>query len=191
MSNKITATLAILGLVVALGVAIFKSSGTGTVDPNIAVLIQSISSLVEKLGPSDETFGAIGTRFPNGLTSGPNTDNSAVFTVGSSTSATGFKLIIANTCNPLIPGHVIAASSTMFADCAVTGAQSGDIILWSPRATSTTAEGATVWDNIRITGASASTTNGFVTFGFANFSGTSQVLPSSVASSVPFMLFRR
>lgn len=120
----------------------------------------------------------------------PKTANDG-FSVGTSSSASLFEFIVAGTCNPLIPNHSITASSTLFADCAITGVQTGDLVLWSSSATSTTAEAANAQRNVAITGASASTTNGYVSFQFMNFTGQDRTLTPGVASSVPYYLFRK
>ena len=193
MSNKITATLAILGLVVALGVAIFKSSGTGIVDPNIAVLIQSISSLVEKLGPSDETFGAIGTRYPNGLAVGTN-EVAKTGTFRISNTGTSFSRINTGFCDIYIASTSIAFGGfeTRTVDCGarlgtlgtpglgtLPGVTSGDVVFLQ-RSTSTTA----AMNGFTISGVSASSTSGFITLKLTNSSTTPTSILAAATTSL-------
>lgn len=82
--------------------------------------------------------------------------------VGTTSSATAFTFIKKGTCN--LVGGTIAATSTGFADCAVTGALAGDLVFAT---FATSSPGAT------IVGARASSTAGFITVKILNLSGAS------------------
>lgn len=88
--------------------------------------------------------------------------------------------VYAGTCILIAPNYTVAATTTVSMDCAVAGLVTGDIVE-SQFATSTTAGNGWV-----VTGASASSTSGFATLRVTNFTGASNVIPASIASTTQF-----
>ena len=85
------------------------------------------------------------------------------------------------TCN-LVGPTTIPATSTRDFSCVATGVKSGDIVQISPPATQ--ANGFTVL------GASASTTNGYITVRMQNASTTGTTLPTNSTSTFQWEAFR-
>lgn len=109
-------------------------------------------------------------RIPEELLGGTSNTNSALkitppgsLSVGTTTSATAFTFIKKGTCN--LVGGTIAATSTGFAACAVTGALAGDLVF---------ATFATSSPGAAIVGAQASSTAGYITLKILNLSGASR-----------------
>lgn len=80
-------------------------------------------------------------------------------------------------------GSTVASSSTKFFDIAVTGEVVGDYV-FVQSATSTVTIGG--WS---IIGATASTSNGFITVGVYNGSNATGNIPRSIASSTTYLVF--
>ncbi len=78
----------------------------------------------------------------------------------------------------------VIASTTLPFDIAVTGVIDGDKVF--VQTATTTANGAG-W---LITGASASTTSGFITLRIVNNSGATNVIPRNIASNTPYLIIR-
>ncbi len=115
-----------------------------------------------------------GTNFKYGISVG------SVPTLG--VAPTNFAKILAGNGVLIMSSFTVAASSSVAADIAVTGAISTDLV-FSQFATSS-ANGAG-W---LVTQASASSTPGFVTLRIVNNTGASAVLPSSLGSSTPYLI---
>lgn len=93
--------------------------------------------------------------------------------------------IFRGTCSLIGPSFVaLAASSSLPFDCAVTGVQSGDVVM-AQFATSSSAGAGWL-----VTQASASSTNGFITLRIVNNTGTTATIPASIASSTSFFITR-
>lgn len=135
------------------------------------IVVQPGSSQVDSSQPS---FG--------GVTNYDEVDATALRIGGSSSSRLGF--LASASCSLIAPSFTVAASTTVSMDCAVTGVASGDRIL-AQFATSTVAGNG--WD---IVGASASTTGSFVTLRVTNWTGASNIIPASLASSTQVWVAR-
>lgn len=103
--------------------------------------------------------------------------------IGPDRTATKLTAVRSGTCNMIAPSFTFAASSSQPFDCAIPGVKSGDVV-WLGFATSS-ANGAG-W---LVTQASASTTAGYVTGRLVNNTGTSAVIPASLASSTKYTVF--
>lgn len=133
-----------------------------------------------------------GTRFPNGIsadTTAPsgagNIRGTTLTLTGASTlgsDGTAINELLYGTCSLIAPSFTVAASTTVSMDCAVTGVASGAIVI-GRFATSTVAGNG--W---AIDGSSASTTAGFLTFRVTNWTGTSAIIPASLASSTQYIV---
>lgn len=99
-------------------------------------------------------------------------------------SGTTFTQFQKGTCSLIAPSFTVAASTTVSMDCAVTGVVSGDIV-FADFATSTV--GGNGW---AVDGSSASTTSGFITLRVTNWTGASNVIQSSIASSTDYLIIR-
>lgn len=117
---------------------------------------------------TSKTFGATGTRFPNGI-SANSTSPVAGEVRGTTLTATGSLTVGTNgstiaelkgtTCNLIGTDASQVASTTVAYDCAVTGIASGDVVM-AMLATSTPVGGSSGWS---ISAAKASTTAGYIT----------------------------
>lgn len=116
-----------------------------------------------------------------GVTNYDEVDATAIKIGG--TNGTRIGPIISGTCTGIIANTSITASTTKAFDCAVTGVVSGDYVFWQPA--STTPAGNNL--GFVVTGASASTTSGYVTLLIANFGPTGAV-PYGIASSSNFLI---
>lgn len=116
-----------------------------------------------------------GTNFKFGISVGNTTTLGVV--------PTNIAKVLASTCSLIAPSFTVAASTTVAMDCAVTGAVSGDKVI-AQFASSTATFGG--W---QITGASASTTSGFITLNVYNAIGVSSLIPASLASSTTYWLW--
>lgn len=115
-----------------------------------------------------------------GVTNYDEVDATAIKVGGSSGSRVG--PIITGTCSLIRTTFVtLAASSTLVADCAVTGVVTGDIV-YAQFATTTNSVG----EGWVINQVSASTTAGFITIDFSNHTGTTATIPASVASTTEY-----
>lgn len=131
------------------------------------------------------SFGAIGTRFPDGVSVGTTvaaTKNK--LTVGSSGNAIAQYMF--GTCNLTVAGtFTVTATTSKVFSCAATGVASGDNVVISP-ATSTQAYGDWV-----MTGAIASTTaSNDIEVTFLNLTGGNAVIPAGLASSTKWRAMR-
>ena len=84
----------------------------------------------------------------------------------------------------IMPSFTVAASSTVAADIAVAGVQSGDTVF--AQFVSGSANGAG-W---LVTQATASTTSGYITLRIVNNTGASAVIPATLASSTQYLTLR-
>lgn len=85
----------------------------------------------------------------------------------------------------IMPNYTsLVASTSLVADIAVPGVVSGDAVL-AQFATSTAAGAGWL-----VTGASASTTAGFITINFVNNTGAAATIPAGIASSTTFLVTR-
>lgn len=90
--------------------------------------------------------------------------------------------IIAGSCSLIAPSFTVAASTTVSMDCAVTGVVTGDTVFADFATSTVTGNG---W---AVDGSSASTTSGFVTLRVTNWTGTSSVIPASIASTTDYLV---
>lgn len=90
--------------------------------------------------------------------------------------------IIAGSCSLIAPSFSVAASTTVSMDCAVTGVVTGDTV-FADFATSTVAGNG--W---AIDGSSASTTANVITLRVTNWTGTTSIIPASIASSTDYLV---
>lgn len=112
------------------------------------------------------------------------TASSSAIVVGGGSSITS---ILKGTCN-MIVSTTQAASTTAPYDCAVTGANSTDLVFAQIATTSTATNfGTTGFD---LVGAGASTTAGYITFKVANNTGAVGTLPAVFASSTQYLIIR-
>lgn len=122
------------------------------------------------------TLGAVtpGTRFPHGISIGLPAN-----------SPTNIGDIKAGSCNLIAPNFTtIAASSSLPYDCAVSGVISTDQV-FAQFATSTALGGGWL-----ITGASASSTSGFITINALNNTGAAATMPASIASTTKYFIVK-
>lgn len=110
-----------------------------------------------------------------GVTNYDEVDTTALRVGGANSARLGF--INAVKGSLVASNFSVAASTTVSMDVAVPGMVSGDIVL-AQFATSTVPGNG--WE---ITGASASTTAGFATLRVSNWTGASNIVPASIASS--------
>lgn len=139
------------------------------------------------------SLGAEGTRFPNGVSVGTSVSpTSDGFLVG--TSGTNITRMNAGTCYLQPNATTIAASTTAVVECqgtaaiknpnttntsALTGVSSGDFVSVM---LSTTTAGSTI-EGLDIIGASASTTQGYITLRMVNQTGTTFTWPTTGSAS--------
>ena len=163
MKNKMKLGIALVAVIIAIGGYSFPQS------------------IIQHQGSDWEDTGAIGTRFPNGLAvgTGASIATAGALVVGS--GGANLQLVLKGTCNQLEPmnGDNIAATSTFSMDCAVTGVQSGDTVFVNLGSNATSTLNATSTNGGWIfLGAKASTTNGFISFFWANRIGKAAAIPS-------------
>lgn len=104
---------------------------------------------------------------------------------GATCAGTTIAQILKGTGSLIMPTYTsLAASTTLAADIAVSGVQSGDEVI-AQFATST-ATGAG-WE---VVGASASSTSGFITLRVINNTGTAATIPASIASTTQYLIIR-
>ncbi len=116
--------------------------------------------------PALELTGALLSTNPSLQIDAGSMTDLGTLKIGSSGSSVS--QIINTTCD--IPGNAsVAATSTKNFDCAISGVQSGDKVYVTEQASSTLAT------QYVIKGATASTTNGFVTFSVLNLTGAAAV----------------
>lgn len=148
--------------IIAVGIAI------------LAVLLAGVALVGVNNQSATTTLGAStpGTRFPHGVTIGLPTN--------SPTNIADVKVV---TCSAgIIGNNTVTASSTKAFDCAVTGIISTDIVFFSSASTTQTSNGFV------ITGASASSTAGFITLLVSNLTGANNVVPYGIASGTTAFL---
>jgi hypothetical protein len=144
---KLALGLALVALITSIGAYYF---------PQTTTIVREVAS----------ELGAVGTRFPNGISIGTTEAQTGKLTVG--TSGTAFGPAFTGTCT-LIANYSIAATSTGNVDCSVTGVVSGDKVFVSLPASTTIAS------QYAVKGVSASTTSGFITVSLLNLTGTAAV----------------
>ena len=105
------------------------------------------------------------------------------FTLGS--SGTALSQLQKGSCNLLTAGATVTATTTKQFDCAVTGVISTDTVFAT--GTSTIAANGGV---MFISGATASTTNGFITVWVTNLTGANNTVPLGIASSTKYLILR-
>lgn len=126
-----------------------------------------------------ETAGGIttGSNFTHGISVG----NTATLGI----APTNFSKILGGTCSLIMSSYSVTASTSVAADCAITGVVSTDTVL-AQLATSTPSTAGEGWF---IAGASASSTPGFVTFRLTNRTGGTAIIPASLASSTSYLVW--
>lgn len=108
---------------------------------------------------------------PGGISTYDEVDASAL-KIGTNGSRVG--PIIAGTCSLIMSNYTIAATTTVAADCAVSGVVSGDIV-FANFATSTANFGGWL-----VPQSSASSTSGFITLRITNTTGATALIPASM-----------
>lgn len=157
----------------------------------VALVILAILGIMSMFGHKTSVFGSA-TACTDGYTCFTNleaqgnflTDLVATFAGGTKIGSSGTQLtqVLTATCS-LIGNASVTASTTAAFDCAVAGAVSGDKV-FAQAATSSPS-----YMGFLITGASASTTSGFVTLKIFNGNATA-VVPNSIASSTSLLIVR-
>lgn len=107
--------------------------------------------------------------------------------IGTSTNVSNLSYGQVTTCGLLLSGTAQTASTTKAYDCAITGVQPGDTILYSTPTTTAPTTDLSLW---LFTGVRASTTAGFVTFAVQNRTGADAVISAAAASSTNVVIFR-
>lgn len=156
--DKIALTIAVVALLAVGSLFLFENQDTTLLGGTTNYDTVSASSLI--VGAGCNNFGA---------------------------SCTGSTVaqMVKGTGSLIMPNYVsLVASSTLAADIAVTGVQSGDLV-FAQFATSTAAGAG--WD---IVGVSASTTSGFITLRIINNTGTTATIPASIASTTQYWIVR-
>ncbi|MFA6095409.1 MAG: hypothetical protein WC767_01040 [Candidatus Paceibacterota bacterium] len=182
--NKTVLAIAILALIVAI-IGVWPS-GAGNGD--LVMATPGTQLPIEQYVPAVLYNGGIYSTLPIQTTSTVTGDSVTVgssgITVGS--SGTAITQVLKGTCT-LLANVSIAATSTGFADCAVTGVQSGDNVFVS-LSTTTTAIG----NNWVVAGTKASTTAGFISVKLLNLTGTTAVpaATSGFGSSTSYLIVR-
>ena len=106
---------------------------------------------------------------------------------GVSTNGSSVQALFKGTCSLINSGSfTIVASTSVAMDCAVTGVKPGDEVL-AIFATSTASITGPGWE---LTGASASSTAGFITFSVTNGTGATALMPASLASTTQYLILR-
>lgn len=138
----------------------------------IVIALFAFARPMPTTAPADSgiSFGRTGTEFPHGVSIGP------------ATATTNLAHLITNNCSLIAPSFTVTASTTVAMDCAVTGAVSTDLV-FAQFATSTA--GNAGW---LITGASASSTAGYITMSVINDTGANGIIPAAIASSTKYMV---
>lgn len=101
------------------------------------------------------------------------------------TNGTRLGPIMTGTCSLIMTSYSVSASTTIAADCAVTGVISTDGV-FAQLATSTQI-GLGGWS---VRGASASSTAGFITISLVNGTGATNIIPASLASTTKYIVLR-
>lgn len=152
----------------------------------VAIVAVAIIALGAYFFPQQAaSLGAAGTRYPNGLAVGTTSPAQGKMLIG--TNGTNIGNVNFQTCSLILTSYTITASSTVTADCAVTGAQTGDVVFAQ---FATTTPGSGTGAGWLITGASASTTAGFDTLSIVNNTGANLLIPASVASTTKVLNIR-
>lgn len=90
------------------------------------------------------------------------------------------------TCSLIMPSFSLVASTSVTADCAITGVTSTDVV-FAQFATTTANTNGPGW---LVVGANASTTAGFITLSISNLTGATAIIPASVASTTKYLILR-
>ena len=167
----LSSTLAVTGvttlsgnLIMAADKNITPAAGTGAFDFSGGTGIFKTSTGAVTIGTGAVTI------------SGATTHSSTV-AVGS--SGTVLTQILSGTCNPLIPNQTIAATTSLSIDCSITGIVSGDkVFVQLPKTATSTLNATSTNGGWVFQGASASTTNGFLTITFMNRIGQATQIPN-------------
>lgn len=98
-------------------------------------------------------------------------------------SGTALTQALSGTCNQLMPGQIVAASSTLYMDCAVTSVVSGDkVFVQLPMSATSTINATSTTGGWVFLGAVASTTSGYISFAWQNRIGQATPIPSCGSS---------
>ncbi|HEY4508753.1 MAG TPA: hypothetical protein VJC13_00505 [Candidatus Paceibacterota bacterium] len=115
------------------------------------------------------------------------TTSSLGVVVGS--AGTPINQALRGSCALIYTSSLVTASSTKAFDCAVTGVLKGDQV-FVQAATTTSAVAANSFGAFIITGASASSTAGYITIQITNFTGVVADVPREIASSTSYWIIR-
>lgn len=124
-------------------------------------------------------YPTVTSALPGGFSAFDEVDATAL-KIGTNGSRVG--PIIVGTCPIIMANYSIAASTTVAADCAVTGVVTGDVV-FAGFATSSANFGG--WF---IAQSSASSTSGFITLRITNTTGATAIIPASVASTTKYLV---
>lgn len=138
----------------------------------LVAIVIAIGAVAYKTAPS---FG--------GITNYDEVDTTALRVGG--TNSTRLGLLSFGTCSLIASNYTVAASSTVAMDCAITGIVSTDGF-FAQFATSS----ATTFGGWSVRGASASSTAGFATISVVNGTGSSAIIPASIASTTKYINLR-
>lgn len=186
MNDKITKIVAIVALVVALGVAIFKGGN----NEQVLNLVQSLQNQIQNLPSSTEILGAIGTRMPNGIAIGTNevakTGTFRISNTGTSIARENFGLcqISGTTAQATFGGFqdkFLNCGGGTLGTTALIGVTAGDNVRVTFGTTTATAQ-----NSILIIGANASSTSGFITLHLLNASSTVITLAANATTSLQY-----
>lgn len=173
MTNRTATILALAALIISLGVGVFAVSHPAAVNK----LGAAGGLLAENYLPF--------IMYNGGFNTAKSIKTTGDLTVGS--SGTAVTQVLKGTCSLIAPSFVgLAASTSIAMDCAVTGVQSGDVVI-AMFATSTASGVGPGWE---VVGSSASTTSGFITLNITNGTGASALMPASIASTTQYLILR-
>lgn len=140
----------------------------------VAIIAVAALGIVLTSNSSSPSFG--------GVTNYDEVDATAIKVGG--TNGTRIGLFAVGQCSLIAPSFTFAASTSVAVDCAVNGVQTGDIVDANFATSSAVGAG---W---LVTGASASSTSGFITLRVVNNTGASAVIPASIASTTDYTVLR-
>ena len=167
----------VVGVLVALTLLFGYLYFTGANSPFIA-------GAVNPTGPQHFQMEAFLQGIAFGTRNQTSADNAGCLTIGA--SGTKVCQVIDTTCNAIVYGSTIAASSSAFADCPVTG------ILSTDRVDATLALGSSIPPsfNFSLQGAGASTTAGYARFSIFNSTGAATSSYKQATTSVHIQVYR-
>lgn len=174
MKKNQSAVLLVVGaVVVLLAVGFFAGRGGVGLPTRISTDLRNTLYLEDdtiKTTPESATILQAGNLLT--VSSASSTFGGTINRAQIGSSGTALSQVISTTCNGVIGYGAVAASSTVRMDCAVTGVQSGDVVIAQLRRFPIGAAGDPTVANapatLAIISATASSTNGFVSMDLLN-----------------------